>query len=95
MSILQTSCGLAAFVGGALCRSGKAAFLVGLGVTLVYAAVISLLLYAARDHFASIDWPAFFGTVTGTGLVFIILALLSNFVRRWWSGRQDPGATVK
>jgi hypothetical protein len=91
MSILQTFCGLTALVGGALVRSGKAALLVGLGVALVYTAVISLLLFAARDHFASIDWPAFLGTVTGTGLVFMILALLSNLVRRWLTGKPDPG----
>jgi hypothetical protein len=91
MSILQTFCGLVALIGGALFRSGKAAFFVGLGVTLVYIAVILLLLFAARDHFASIDWPAFFGTVTGTGLVFMILALLSNLVRRWLASKHDPG----
>ena len=69
--------GLAAIVGGLFCKQLKTALLVGIGVALAHAGLVTLV-----GDFSNVDMARFLGWLSGAGLMMIVFAVLAYSVRR-------------
>ena len=69
--------GLAAIVGGLFCKHLKTALLVGIGVALAHAGLVTLV-----GDFSNVDMARFLGWLSGAGLMMIVFAVLAYSVRR-------------
>jgi peptidoglycan/LPS O-acetylase OafA/YrhL len=71
--------GLGAIIGGAFCRRLRTAAIVGLLISLAYAA---LILAAVGGDFTNIDIAEFVGRLVGAALAFVVFAILAHYARR-------------